>query len=199
MPPSWSPHPERWERAIELWWRGPPAEPDRFIHRDYHPTNVLWQGRKLSGVVDWGQCLLGSSRGRSEPLPRQPAGDVRPRQRRPLPRRLPRAVARTRVPPLLGPRDRSRRAADPEIYPPWQEFGLEGLTIPLFRERAETLLERTWRCGNAAFRRRPQLLRRVMATEVELPRCHRPGPGMWRSGSGADRVSSKAGPCQAPN
>jgi aminoglycoside phosphotransferase (APT) family kinase protein len=24
-----------------------------FVHRDYHPSNVLWQNDRVSGVVDW--------------------------------------------------------------------------------------------------------------------------------------------------
>jgi hypothetical protein len=36
-----------------------PDAPARFIHRDYHPTNVLWAGGRLSGVVDWPNACLG--------------------------------------------------------------------------------------------------------------------------------------------
>lgn len=52
-PPAWTTRPHLWERAIERLRRGPPAFRPVFIHRDYHPTNVLWQGVTLSGVVDW--------------------------------------------------------------------------------------------------------------------------------------------------
>ena len=27
--------------------------PERFIHRDFHPGNTLWEGAELTGVVDW--------------------------------------------------------------------------------------------------------------------------------------------------
>ena len=30
-----------------------------FIHRDYHPTNVLWSGDSVSGVVDWVNACQG--------------------------------------------------------------------------------------------------------------------------------------------
>lgn len=30
-----------------------------FIHRDYHPTNVLWSNNKVSDVVDWVNACLG--------------------------------------------------------------------------------------------------------------------------------------------
>jgi Ser/Thr protein kinase RdoA (MazF antagonist) len=50
-PPRWIMVPHVWERAIELVLR---ADLDRhavFIHRDYHPTNVLWHKGTGSGVV----------------------------------------------------------------------------------------------------------------------------------------------------
>jgi aminoglycoside phosphotransferase (APT) family kinase protein len=52
-PPVWSKHPELWERAIEIGLGEPPAYEPVFIHRDYHPTNVLWSAGKLCGIVDW--------------------------------------------------------------------------------------------------------------------------------------------------
>lgn len=30
-----------------------------FIHRDYHPGNVLWKAGRLSGVVDWQAASVG--------------------------------------------------------------------------------------------------------------------------------------------
>lgn len=30
-----------------------------FIHRDYHPTNILWVDDKVSGVVDWVNACRG--------------------------------------------------------------------------------------------------------------------------------------------
>ena len=36
------------------WPTAPPPElPERFIHRDFHPGNTLWEGAELTGVVDW--------------------------------------------------------------------------------------------------------------------------------------------------
>ncbi len=52
-PPHWSKAPKAWGRAIEV-VNGPPPERARcFIHRDYHPGNVLWSRGRLTGVVDW--------------------------------------------------------------------------------------------------------------------------------------------------
>src|SRR5258707_1164666 len=53
VPPAWSQKPAAWARAIEVLLAGPPPAPAVFIHRDYHPLNVLWQAGAISGVVDW--------------------------------------------------------------------------------------------------------------------------------------------------
>jgi hypothetical protein len=53
MPPSWSRFQAEWEQAIEIVQGPTPPAKKCFIHRDYHPTNVLWNQGKVSGVVDW--------------------------------------------------------------------------------------------------------------------------------------------------
>ena len=51
--PGWWTKPDVWKAAVQV-FRGPaPAEPLTFIHRDFHPGNVLWKGRRPSGIVDW--------------------------------------------------------------------------------------------------------------------------------------------------
>ena len=56
--PRWATNPEVWERAVEIFHRPvPPTQ--QFIHRDYHPGNLLWQRRRLTGVVDWESACLG--------------------------------------------------------------------------------------------------------------------------------------------
>jgi Ser/Thr protein kinase RdoA (MazF antagonist) len=52
-PPAGAARPRLWERAITLWHDATPDYRPVFIHRDYHPGNVLWRRRALSGVVDW--------------------------------------------------------------------------------------------------------------------------------------------------
>ncbi|MBP8002716.1 MAG: aminoglycoside phosphotransferase family protein [Chloroflexi bacterium] len=52
-PPTWTTRPHVWTQAITHLQGPEPDSPTVFIHRDYHPTNVLWQGDKISGVVDW--------------------------------------------------------------------------------------------------------------------------------------------------
>ncbi len=59
-PPNWSAFPELWEKAIDVVAAAPrPITRERFIHRDYHPNNVLWQDGRLSGVVDWVNACRG--------------------------------------------------------------------------------------------------------------------------------------------
>ena len=57
--PEWATHRSVWEQAVEI-FHGPILETDRcFIHRDFHPGNVLWRGRQVSGVVDWQAACTG--------------------------------------------------------------------------------------------------------------------------------------------
>jgi aminoglycoside phosphotransferase (APT) family kinase protein len=58
-PPAWSCHPEVWERAIEIVHEAPPPAPARFIHRDFHPGNLLWRRGVLTGVLDWSAASVG--------------------------------------------------------------------------------------------------------------------------------------------
>ncbi len=51
--PTWASDREVWERAIALAHAPAPELPERFIHRDFHPGNTLWEGAELTGVVDW--------------------------------------------------------------------------------------------------------------------------------------------------
>ncbi len=51
--PRWSNQPEAWKKAIEAVQRPAPSYRECFVHRDYHPSNVLWTNGRVSGVVDW--------------------------------------------------------------------------------------------------------------------------------------------------
>ena len=51
--PSWAADRGVWERAIAVAHEPPPVLPERFIHRDFHPGNTLWEGAELTGIVDW--------------------------------------------------------------------------------------------------------------------------------------------------
>ena len=52
-PPAGSGRPELWARAVDLARQAPPTARARFLHRDYHPGNTLWQAGRLTGIVDW--------------------------------------------------------------------------------------------------------------------------------------------------
>ncbi len=142
-PPRWSAAPDLWQRAIDVWLAGAPETRAVFIHRDYHPTNVLWQGRTISGVVDW----INACRG--------PAGvDV--------------AHCRTNLAQMYGPDaadsflDAYLVAADrfvydpywdidslldmslpePTFYEPWEHFGLDRITSEESMRRIDAYLAR---------------------------------------------------------
>ncbi|MER7112426.1 alpha/beta fold hydrolase [Streptomyces sp. NPDC000229] len=61
--PDGTARPELWARAVEVIGREAPAYEGRFLHRDFHPGNVLFTGAgeelRLSGVVDWVETSWG--------------------------------------------------------------------------------------------------------------------------------------------
>jgi len=60
-PPGWARWPAVWVRAVELFHRPTPGDagPDVFLHRDFHPGNVLWRRGRVTGVVDWASASVG--------------------------------------------------------------------------------------------------------------------------------------------
>jgi aminoglycoside phosphotransferase (APT) family kinase protein len=48
-----------WERVAEVLAAPRPAHRETFIHRDYHPGNILWDGSHATGVVDWATAAWG--------------------------------------------------------------------------------------------------------------------------------------------
>jgi Ser/Thr protein kinase RdoA (MazF antagonist) len=58
--PAWSRlDADTWQRAFTIVRASAPEAPEVFIHRDYHPTNVLWRDGAVSGVVDWVNACRG--------------------------------------------------------------------------------------------------------------------------------------------
>jgi len=49
-----------WRRAIEIWHTQMPEYRPGFLHRDFHPGNVLWR-RGEAHVVDWANACAGPS------------------------------------------------------------------------------------------------------------------------------------------
>ena len=59
VPPAWARRPSVWERAVEVFHGPAPTGSSRFVHRDFHPGNVLWERGRLTGVVDWQHACVG--------------------------------------------------------------------------------------------------------------------------------------------
>ncbi|MFZ4179800.1 phosphotransferase family protein [Streptomyces sp. SudanB66_2053] len=61
--PATTRRPELWRRAADVVRREPPPYEGRFLHRDFHPGNVLFTGPddapRVSGVVDWVETSWG--------------------------------------------------------------------------------------------------------------------------------------------
>ena len=51
--PLWSTRPKVWKKAIDVVQGPTPSYRECFVHRDYHPSNVLWSKGRVTGVVDW--------------------------------------------------------------------------------------------------------------------------------------------------
>ena len=58
-PPPWSRHPDAWLTAYELWDGPAPPSERAFLHRDFHPGNVLWAAGEITGVIDWVSSCAG--------------------------------------------------------------------------------------------------------------------------------------------
>jgi phosphotransferase family enzyme len=52
MPSRWS-DPGVWRAAVDIFRGRMPDEPGCFIHRDFHPGNVLWKSGRAMAIVDW--------------------------------------------------------------------------------------------------------------------------------------------------
>lgn len=59
VPPSWTRHPRAWSRALEAYATPAPSSRRVFLHRDFHPGNVLWSDGAVSGLVDWAGACAG--------------------------------------------------------------------------------------------------------------------------------------------
>lgn len=139
---TWLTHPQLWDEAIEVVRAVRPMGRECFIHRDYHPANVLWSGNKVSGVVDWiNACRgpagidLGHCRLNLAQLFDVPTADA-------FLSAYQRHVGATFcydpywdvmsfIDGLSGP---------PAVYPGWPAFGVTGLTDQMMMERLEAYL-----------------------------------------------------------
>ncbi|GAA4414080.1 hypothetical protein GCM10023187_43100 [Nibrella viscosa] len=134
--PDWSGQPAVWQQALAIAGQVPPEGTTCLLHRDYHPTNILWNKDQLSAIVDWpnacegppgvdvGHCrlnlallmgiaeaeqFLAAYQAAAPSFRHEPYWDV---------------VAALEF--LPGP---------PAVYPPWREFGVTGLMDELITSR----------------------------------------------------------------
>jgi aminoglycoside phosphotransferase (APT) family kinase protein len=57
--PEWTRKPDVWKSALDRLHGAEPKYRETFIHRDFHPANVLWKEGKVSGIVDWPNACMG--------------------------------------------------------------------------------------------------------------------------------------------
>jgi aminoglycoside phosphotransferase (APT) family kinase protein len=58
-PPPWTRWPDVWLRGVEIAHGPVPGGRHVFLHRDFHPGNVLWRRGKVTGLVDWQAASIG--------------------------------------------------------------------------------------------------------------------------------------------
>lgn len=140
--PDWTNVSTSWKRAINL-LKGPhPGSAECFIHRDYHPANVLWKNGKVSGVVDWvNGCKgprgvdVGHCRVNLAMLYGVEAADGFLKEYRKL------AWSQFTYEPywdILSVAD--MLDGPPVVYPGWKAFGVTGLTRDMMEERLDQYL-----------------------------------------------------------
>lgn len=56
---AWSRAPGQWREAADVVTSARPEAATTFIHRDFHPANVLWHDGRVSGIVDWVNGCIG--------------------------------------------------------------------------------------------------------------------------------------------
>lgn len=118
--------------------------PGRLIHRDYHPTNVLWIDGDISGIVDWVNACLGPTEvdvGHCR-LDLTVVNGTRPASRfleaweRLSGRRYDRGWDLVAASDLM---------ADVQVYPPWIDLGVTHLDLAEVRRRVEAFVVDAWR------------------------------------------------------
>jgi aminoglycoside phosphotransferase (APT) family kinase protein len=58
-PPRWTARPAMWRQALAALRDPPPMRRRCFVHRDFHPGNVLWRDGAVTGLVDWASASVG--------------------------------------------------------------------------------------------------------------------------------------------
>ncbi|HET7627209.1 MAG TPA: aminoglycoside phosphotransferase family protein [Bacillales bacterium] len=144
--PAWTNRTEAWNRAAKYVQQKPKQTRLCFIHRDYHPCNVLWTNGNVSGVVDWVNACRGPAgvdvahcRVNLAQLYGSETADHF------LDRYLAHAGRDYKHDPywdLAGLFDIGAAEAAPSVYEGWPVFGMKHLTDALIAERIEQYLDR---------------------------------------------------------
>lgn len=140
--PEWTLLPDVWKKAIEVVQQPRAAFFECFIHRDYHPANVLWANGEVTGIVDWGGACRGpagidvghcrvnlallhgvdiADLFLTSYIQQHPAFDYDPY-----------FDLASAVDFLEGP---------PTVYKGWLDFGMQGLTDQLMEERMDAFIK----------------------------------------------------------
>lgn len=140
-PPEWSEQPRRWEKAIEIFRAGPPDEETTFIHRDYHPTNILWRQR-ITGIVDW----INACRGPAAVDVAHCRANLKSMFGVAAAEQFLAAYQRYASPdfvyhPYWDIESLVDQLPDPGFYPPWLDFGLDPIAVEIRRARHEEWLD----------------------------------------------------------
>lgn len=140
--PTWSKVQNDWMRAFYIVSGSRPEAPECFIHRDFHPANVLWENGEVSAVVDWVNACRG------------PAGIDVGHCRVNLAQMYGISVAND----FLAAYQRHAGSSftydpywdlvsltdtldgSPVVYPGWKAFGMTGLSNELMRHRLDDYL-----------------------------------------------------------
>ncbi|WP_068785927.1 aminoglycoside phosphotransferase family protein, partial [Paenibacillus phocaensis] len=158
--PVWTRVPGVWQRIIDRVQGPVPSFRPQFIHRDYHPTNVLWQEGVVRGVVDWVNACMG------------PAGIDTGHCRLNLVQMYGVEAAEVFLHSYLAAARPDRCDVNdpywdmlcliemlpgpPEVYRGWLDLGLNGLTPELLARRlddyAENLVRKLISSGNGRYR-----------------------------------------------
>lgn len=140
--PTWSKRQNDWMRAFYIVAGSRPEAQNCFIHRDFHPANVLWENGEISAIVDWVNACRG------------PAGIDVGHCRVNLAQMYGISVAND----FLAAYQRHAGSlftydpywdlvsltdtldGSPVVYPGWEAFGMKGLSDELMRHRLDDYL-----------------------------------------------------------
>lgn len=140
-PPSWSRLRSEWAAAISIALGPPPDNPQHFIHRDFHPCNVLFEGDCLSGVVDWVNGCRGMAgvdiahcRWNLALLHGMEAADTFVDLYKDF------AGPHWEYEPYFDLVELSEKSWTPNVYSGWPAHGMVGLSDKMMLERTESML-----------------------------------------------------------